>query len=274
MQQPKPGADDPVFYRDDRPFPMVWFDFEAFDINLDPYEFRVYAQIARRCSKTNRCWQGTEQMAQACRMSKRAFIKARNRLQELGMIVEVPTPDYIKDGRRVAHALTAVGTWKLGAPHAPIGQTRCTTCTYIDKQGAPGAPIANLSIDQEKSKKEKIRVPTPPPSRPISTVAQQWFDWARTTRPYLASLSLQSFAKAISQLQARHSITDEGMGKILRFVQQDSFWSENATSPCGLLKRSKNGLYKMENLLAAIKTDRGWLNSEILTSPEFEEVNF
>jgi len=249
---------------------MVWFDFAAFDMGLDPYEFRVYAQIARRCSGFGRCWEIQSKMVEACRMSERKFRDAQRSLEAKGMIRPIPVPRKIEEHwKRRGWALNPVSDWLSAAPHA--GDTESAAPHAADPLLSAAPHAADLlSIDQEESRKEKIRVPTPPPS----TVAQQWYDWARTTRPYLASLNVNSFAKAIAQLQARHSITDEGMGKILRFVQQDSFWAENATSPCGLLKRSKNGLYKMENLLAAMKTDRAWLNQEILTSPEFEDVNF
>ncbi len=276
MQQDKYESKDHVLFIDKRKQP-VWFDFEAFDRDLDPFEFRVYAQIARRCSGYGQCWEQQGKMAEACRMSERKFRDALRRLESLGMIQSIPVPTRIEEHwKRRGWALTPVSNWSSPAPHA--ADTDPSPAPHAADPSFSPAPHAAdlLSTDQEESKKEDKSIPTVPrlPPPPALSLAHEWHDWATASRPYLASSNPQSFAKAIAQLQARHSIKDEGMRKVLRFIQRDPFWSEQALSPCGLLKRSKNGLYKMENLLASMKTDRSWQNEAILSAPEFEDVNF
>jgi len=50
---------------------------------------------------------------------------------------------------------------------------------------------------------------------------------------------------------------------VLDFVVQDDFWVKNALGPMGLLTRGKNGLRKIDNILAAMKSSKEWRSKQI-----------
>jgi hypothetical protein len=182
----------------------------------------------------------------------------------------------------------------------------CSGSTYIH---APEADLyalreqiaSNISITENTLQRTQLQrdtvnpisapvPPAPPPPQPgprrpsgrapstaspiAMDIAGKWHAWAMQCRPYLVSTSVKSFAKAIDEIMVRHSINPDGMLKIMEYVQRDEFWSKNAVSPCGLVKKSANGLYKIENILAQMQKDRGWKHKMMLESGQFDEVQF
>ena len=278
--------------------PPVWFDFDAFAMGLNPYQFRVYAEMARLCSKSNRCFKGVDKMAADCGMSKRQLIAARQHLISLGMVVEAPLPDWIEDRRRRCYALTPPSRWhrpsqspEIGAPHAPI-QTRCTTCTYPDELGAPHAPIANHSLDEEErseeEKREKGHV-----TRDIANtnaiavvdvhtnvslmsddygLVNDWSEYLEDTG--VTPPSTSSIERGICKLAKARDLNAQSILLILEFIRHDQFWGlRSPQTPEGLLRKSENGRLIIDNVIAQMKTDKRFRERLLWESVADIEIN-
>jgi hypothetical protein len=62
------------------------------------------------------------------------------------------------------------------------------------------------------------------------------------------------FAVEIGKIMKNLSITITQANELFDFIQGDhDFWAKNAISPSGLLKKSKNGLRKVENIMNAMR---------------------
>lgn len=56
------------------------------DLGLSPFEFRLYAHIARRAGSGGQCWEGIDKMAKICRMERKTAYKAFQFLEDHKMI--------------------------------------------------------------------------------------------------------------------------------------------------------------------------------------------
>ena len=57
------------------------------DSGLDPYSFRLYAHLRRVAGETGECWQSTETLAEACKMSTGKVSECKGILEGAGLIV-------------------------------------------------------------------------------------------------------------------------------------------------------------------------------------------
>ena len=75
-------------FKDEREPVIVHYDLELDDAGLDPYQFRAYQRIARRCTgaTTGQWFESLESMAEGCKMSRPTLIRAGKVLIERGMI--------------------------------------------------------------------------------------------------------------------------------------------------------------------------------------------
>ncbi len=78
---------------------------EIDDYGLDPYEFRLYARIARRAGR-GEAWESIPRMARACQMSLARARKALQLLEAAGLIESVVRPGY-----STLHRLTPKHKW-------------------------------------------------------------------------------------------------------------------------------------------------------------------
>jgi len=69
---------------DEREKPFVYVDVELDDAGLDPFEFRIYVRIARRCGGTTdgTCWESLNSMAKATDISVSQIKRALNVLEK------------------------------------------------------------------------------------------------------------------------------------------------------------------------------------------------
>ena len=74
--------------------------------------------------------------------------------------------------------------------------------------------------------------------------------------PYLFALELRKVANVVG-------LTLQQMQDLLTWVKADTFWCNKVASPYGLLKKSTNGLRKIENALAGSKSKTQIRNEQI-----------
>ena len=67
----------------------------------------------------------------------------------------------------------------------------------------------------------------------------------------------ESFAKHIQKAAEHLGRNADFMAQVLDFIRQDEFWAGNAVSPGGLMRKSKNGLKKIDNIVARVASVAG-----------------
>ena len=89
--------DRPIVFKDERAPVIVHYDIELDDSGLDPYEFRAYQRIARRCAgaSTGQCCESLASMAFGCRMSRAKLAQAIKGLIERRMIARRSEPGQV-----------------------------------------------------------------------------------------------------------------------------------------------------------------------------------
>ena len=61
------------------------------------------------------------------------------------------------------------------------------------------------------------------------------------------------YALAIQKTKKSKGLGEKEIDFIFEFIVSDTFWSDNCQSPAGLLRESKNGVKKIDNILAKMK---------------------
>jgi hypothetical protein len=137
--------------------------------------------------------------------------------------------------------------------------------------------------EKEKSKKEKSASTTPTPSgagdlvpfknppkkkcykfeQSDLTLALDWIAETHKLHPHI-KLKSDVCADAIRKTREHTGRTDEQMSNIAQWIWKDDFWSKNCLSPAALLGTSKNGLKKIDNILASISKDKRVVNQQQL----------
>lgn len=113
-----------IQFSDERSYP-IFINSELDDFGLDPYEFRIYARIARRAGKKSDCFESINEMAKGCRMSGGKVKKCLARLLDLNLVTRASVP-----GKSSHYKLTDPIHWKNLDP--PSHQT-----TQVTRQPRP-----------------------------------------------------------------------------------------------------------------------------------------
>ncbi|BAZ10418.1 hypothetical protein NIES4071_22330 [Calothrix sp. NIES-4071] len=107
---------------------------------LNPYEFRLYAHIARR----GQCFSSLETMAKICKMSVRKAQYALKNLQEQGMVQRKK-----RQGRTDVYELTPRSQWKQPEDSAKLEQERQKVKVSLAKLTKAKEVDENNSIEEE-----------------------------------------------------------------------------------------------------------------------------
>lgn len=95
--------------------------------------------------------------------------------------------------------------------------------------------------------------------RELETITEKWIEWAKSKAPWLAhKFTTERFYVALEKVKENVTsngqlLGNTGLLEILYFVRNDSFWKDQVVSPNQLLKDSRNGVRKVDNILLAIK---------------------
>jgi hypothetical protein len=106
---------------------------------------------------------------------------------------------------------------------------------------------------KERREEEKKKETTPNVfDEGDEALAREWLAFASQLSPTVRYSP--KWPNAVRQLRELDGFSLEDLRAALAFVRTDEFWRPNALSLPGLRSRSKNGLLKIENILAKIKT--------------------
>lgn len=87
-------------------------------------------------------------------------------------------------------------------------------------------------------------------------LGRKWLDMAVSEMPHKASdpnWHAAEFGTDLKKVGAAVGLDHAGMLKLFHYVSADTFWRPNACSPIGLLKRNKEGVRKIDNILTRMK---------------------
>jgi len=90
-------------------------------------------------------------------------------------------------------------------------------------------------------------------------IATRWFEYANREYPWKRakvskSWTVDAFGTELERVARIMNLNMHGLNEILNFVEKDEFWRTNAASPFGLMKKGKNDMRKIENILARMRT--------------------
>lgn len=153
------------------------------DMGLDVHSFRLYCHLKRVAGEAGACWQSTDTLASACKMSKGMIASCKNVLREAGLI-EVNTKP-TKHGGRDLHLITIMDVWERNrlynvqktpsSPHelasSPHELKNSNSNKNLDT--APdGAERTGEELDlQDGERNEELPMPmleAPKPTKPIA----------------------------------------------------------------------------------------------------------
>lgn len=127
----------------------------------------------------------------------------------------------------------------------------------------PNVSKVEVEVEVEAKAKEN-KEGKESPSAPVVTdlsdfeiaISRDWLDLALTEHPHRkdsASFTVERFGQDLRKAQRALSLTDQQMTDLFEFVKHSAFWRPNAAVPSGLLNNSKNGLRKIDNIIASMK---------------------
>ena len=280
----------------ERKTPFIWLDLQIDEWNLTDAEVRLYVHIARRCGRGGRFWESREAAAQRLGWCLRKYHDVIHSLKEKGLIEEIDAPKNVHH-RLKAYSLTDPECWKKETREVMVQKNACSDplygasqCTIEPAYGASQCTIAGtldeLDPKTEKDPKKGKGSGNPPPSKKsgrsvkgkaqpqqhatdIAELAREWSDWARE-RVRGLSIDINAWVMSLAEVRAKKNLTAEQLKGVFWFIKQDSFWSGNAISPIGLMKKSKsNGLPKIDNILSSMRNSKEVQREALLADCDF-----
>ena len=110
-----------------------------------------------------------------------------------------------------------------------------------------GNSIQDNTENSKPSRKRDVSV-----SDHDTELGKKWADWTAGEYSHLKPKP-EVYAEAIAKVRKSVGLNDAQLNYLFDFVKADPFWSQNCQSPAGLLKKSQNGMRKIDNILAKIK---------------------
>lgn len=129
-------------------------------------------------------------------------------------------------------------------PTLTLKNTNTNTEEVNPEADACGGPTAT-DLKTSRPAKEK-------PSEFDFEIADAWHSHALTVTPN-KKCNRDREADAVRMLRSVDGYPEADIRALLAFVKRDSFWSNNALSPCGLRITKPGGVRKIENIVAAMK---------------------
>ena len=88
------------------------------------------------------------------------------------------------------------------------------------------------------------------------SLASRWLDFAKEVMSWKkapSSWNAENWANDLAKIRRVTDINDEGLIALFEFIKNDDFWMKNAMSPATLLKKGKNDLRKIDNILLKMR---------------------
>jgi len=144
---------------------------------IDPYSFRLYAHLRRVAGEVGECWQSTETLAEACKMSTGKISECKRILEDAGLIV---IRERSGAGGRY-HNIVIADIWaENAARYASVHQVNANgeSVHQVKAERSPGEPKKNPpKKNQSEEEVDAIAstpqaATTPPVSSPGENASQ------------------------------------------------------------------------------------------------------
>lgn len=139
--------------------------------------------------------------------------------------------------------------------------------TSIDSplSGSPEADpeFKGSSTLEKKPRRKKAKKEKPPLTQEELDLGAAWLDYAKRAMSWTKppkSWTSEKFASELGKICHRKKFKVEWMREVLRFIEKDNFWYQNALSPASLLNKGNNGLQKIDNIIGKMKPN--WLKQQ------------
>ena len=116
-------------------------------------------------------------------------------------------------------------------------------------QGSTDKELGSINPKPVKQRKTGVE-----PTDFHKSLAARWADYATSAWPNL-NPKVSDWEKSLAQISQEVGLNDQQMGALFEFIRKDDFWKDNCQSPIGLLRKSRNGVRKVDNILAKIKRE-------------------
>lgn len=110
-------------------------------------------------------------------------------------------------------------------------------------------------LPQKKIKEEKPPIILP---NDWLEIGKRWLKMAQEEYPWRAEEKYwtpEHFGQELQKVAQYFGASSKDFKQLLERLEKDSFWRKNAASPFGLIKKSANGLRKIDNMIASLRTD-------------------
>ena len=82
-------------------------------------------------------------------------------------------------------------------------------------------------------------------------IAQEEYPWRSGDKKW----TVENFGRELQKIAKSLKASPDDMRRLIDRFEKDPFWRKNAASPFGLSKRSQNGLRKIDNMIASLRTE-------------------
>ena len=82
-------------------------------------------------------------------------------------------------------------------------------------------------------------------------IAQEEYPWRNGDKKW----TVENFGRELQKIAKSLKASPDDMRRLIDRFEKDPFWRKNAASPFGLSKRSQNGLRKIDNMIASLRTE-------------------
>ena len=101
------GINPMVLSEDKRDQPFIWFDIELDDMDLSPYEFRVYIHVVRRAGRAGQCWESVQNIADHCNIGNGTTKRALKTLVTKKLLTK-----NFRDGQTAVYTVNDKTKWE------------------------------------------------------------------------------------------------------------------------------------------------------------------
>lgn len=262
---------------------ISWANFEKGNKRLAGQKIILErGQLCTSLNELSKYLGATQSITRRCLTYLETSTRINTQKSKHGTIITILNYDYYQDLKNFpTHQTTHQTTHDQHTINTQVN-TRSTHDQHYDKKVT--------TLTSEKRTTEPISKPSRKRAVSVSDhdleLGKKWADWTESEYPYLKAKA-STYAEAIAKVRKAVGLDDKQLDYLFDFVKADPFWRQNCQSPAGLLKKSQNGMRKIDNILAKVKAkvepeikasrwaaDRDALAAKLGREPTLEEVMF
>lgn len=216
------------------------------DLDLSPYDVRLYMHIKRVAGENGTCFQSLKTMSDACRMSRPMVCKSKERLENMGLIA-------IKKGDPLNHicdTLLIIDIWDKNQERALSKRGDRGVVTTFTRGGhqvdSKNTPIKNNNISPDSNSAEGTDV------EGVKTPAEETLPIISTTR------EIQKAFEGVCGYKVRW---EEREGESAKWLSVNGYSAEEVVACYKHLKVQEFWIKKPLRLSSVIKQIGEWKNN-------------